>query len=61
MTMKTIGVDLGGSIANAYPYFEEAMRKEMATFDYPGTIRKIQILISTGDEISLLGAASLCG
>jgi len=50
----------GGSITNAYPYFEKAMRKEMETFDYPETIRKIQILISTRDDISLLGAAALC-
>lgn len=49
----------GGSIANAYSYFEKAMRKEMATFDYPETIRKIQILTSTRDDISLLGAAAL--
>jgi len=51
----------GGSIANAYSYFEEAMRKEMETFDYPETIKKIQILISTRDDISILGAAALCG
>jgi len=51
----------GGSITNAYPYFEKAMRKEMETFDYPETIRKIHILISTRDDISLLGAAALCG
>lgn len=51
----------GGSIANAYPFFEKAMRKEMESFDYPETIKKIQILISTRDDISLLGAAALCG
>ena len=51
----------GGSITHAYSYFEEAMRKEMATFDYPETLRKIQILISTRDDISILGAAALCG
>ena len=50
----------GGSIAHAYPYFEKAMKEEMATFDYPETIKKIQILISTRDDISLLGAAALC-
>ena len=50
----------GGSIANAYQYFEKAMRKEMETFDYPETIKKIQIFISTRDDISLLGAAALC-
>ena len=51
----------GGSITNAYPFFEKAMRKEMESFDYPETIKKIQILISTRDDISLLGAAALCG
>jgi len=50
----------GGSIVNAYSYFEEAMRKEMTTFDYPETLKKIQLLISTRDDISLLGAAALC-
>jgi len=49
----------GGSITNAYPYFEKAMRKEMDKFDYPETIKKIKILISTRDDISLLGAAAL--
>jgi glucokinase len=51
----------GGSIANAYPYFEAAMRKEMETFDYPETIKKIKIFTSTRDDISILGAAALCG
>ena len=50
----------GGSISQAYSFFEETMRKEMETFDYPETIKKIQILISSRDDISLLGAASLC-
>ena len=50
----------GGSITNAYPYFEKAMRREMETFDYPETIKKIQIFISTLGDISLLGAAALC-
>ena len=50
----------GGSITKAFSYFEEAMRKEMNTFDYPETIKNVQILISTRDDISILGAASLC-
>ena len=50
----------GGSITNAYPFFEKAMRSEMANFDYPETIKKISILISTRDDISILGAAALC-
>ena len=50
----------GGSISQAYSLFEPAMRKEMETFDYPATVAKIQILISSDEDISILGAASLC-
>ena len=50
----------GGSIANAYAYFEKAMRREMESFDFPETLKKISILVSTRDDISLLGAAALC-
>jgi len=59
-TFDPDAIIFGGSIANAFPYFEGAMKKEMETFDYPETLKKIQILISTGEDISLLGAASLC-
>jgi len=51
----------GGSISNAYSLFEEAMRKEMATFDFPETVKNIKIFISKRDDVSLLGAAALCG
>jgi len=50
----------GGSIANAYPFFKDAMQKEIETFDFPEIIKKLQILISTREDISILGAASLC-
>ena len=50
----------GGSIASAYPFFSAAMKESMsAGFDYPETIKKIQILISNQEDISLLGAAAL--
>jgi len=50
----------GGSIANAYPFFSAKMKESMAAgFDYPETIKKIRILISNQEDISLLGAASL--
>ena len=51
----------GGSISNANPYFEKAMREEMDTFDYPEILKKIKIVFSTNEDISILGAASLCG
>jgi glucokinase len=50
----------GGSLAGAYPFFEKAMWKGMESFDYPETVKKIQILTSTRNDISLLGAAALC-
>ena len=50
----------GGSISNAYPYFEASMRKEIEKFDFPETVKKIKILISDQQDISLLGASALC-
>lgn len=52
-------VIFGGSIANAYPFFSAAMKEAMAGFDYPETLKKIQILTSNQEDISLLGAATL--
>ena len=49
----------GGSIANAYPFFFGKMREAMTGFYYPETLKKIQILISKQEDISLLGAAEL--
>ena len=49
----------GGGIANAYPFFSAAMKESMSGFDYPETLKKIQILISKQEDISLLGAAQL--
>jgi len=50
----------GGSLSKAYSLFEAAMRKEMETFFFPESVKKLQILISTSNDISLLGAAALC-
>jgi len=50
----------GGSIATAYPFFSSKMEETMATgFYYPETLKKIRILISKQEDISLLGAAEL--
>jgi glucokinase len=50
---------LGGSIARAFPFFEASMRKCMADFQYPETIKRLKILQSKVDNIALLGAAAL--
>lgn len=50
---------LGGSIANAYPFFEKAMCKTFETFPYQKTIEKIKIFRSEVEDVALLGAAML--
>ena len=49
----------GGGIASAFPFFSAKMEEAMKGFDYPETIKKIQILISNQEDISLLGASQL--
>ncbi|MEI8046201.1 MAG: ROK family protein [Bacteroidota bacterium] len=50
---------LGGSISKAYPFFEDAMKKSLADFQFPETIKRLKILQSNTDNIALLGAAAL--
>lgn len=50
---------LGGSIANAFPYFRESMSRRISEFPYPETIKNINIFRSDNIDISILGAASL--
>jgi glucokinase len=50
---------LGGSIAKAYSFFENSMRKSMADFQFPEAMNRLKILRSQVDNIALLGAAAL--
>ncbi|GAB4034850.1 ROK family protein [Spirosoma jeollabukense] len=50
---------LGGSIANAYPFFNATMFESMADFAYPVTLRRLKIFQSQNENIALLGAAAL--
>jgi glucokinase len=50
---------LGGSLVNAYSFFEEAMRKSMTDFAFPGPLKKLKIFTSTTENITLLVASSL--
>ncbi|MDR2890656.1 MAG: ROK family protein [Alistipes sp.] len=52
-------VVLGGGIAGAYPLFEAAMRRKMAEFPYPETVRNLMIEVSDNPDIQILGAAAL--
>jgi len=50
---------LGGSIAKAYEFFEDSMQKSVSDFQFPETIKKLQIIRSKLENIALLGAAAL--
>lgn len=50
---------LGGSIAKAFDFFSDPMRKVFDNFCYPESIKRLKILQSGDDSITLLGAAAL--
>ncbi len=51
---------LGGSVSNAFEYFETAMHRQLQTFAFPRTLESLQIVRSTLPNVAVLGAASLC-
>jgi len=51
---------LGGSVSNAFEFFEKAMHHQLQTFAFPKTIESLQIVRSTLPNVAVLGAASLC-
>lgn len=50
---------MGGSISNAYRFFESAMMDTLNTFPYPEIVKKLEIRLSTKEDISILGASLL--
>jgi glucokinase len=50
---------LGGSIAESYPYFKDAMWKEIETIQFKQIIKNLQIEVSELKYPGLLGAAAL--
>lgn len=53
-------VILGGSISKAYPYFEESLKRTVATFSYPKQIEQLKIAVSSQTNLPILGASALC-
>lgn len=51
---------IGGSIANAYQFFEPTMKDEMKDFAFSNSLLNINTLRSESDYIILLGASMLC-
>jgi len=50
---------IGGSVANAFPFFEAAMRTTFSNYIYPESVKKLKIHLTKNADIALLGAAAL--
>jgi glucokinase len=50
---------LGGSISKAYDFFESEMLGALSDFEFPESLKRIKIIKSKNDNITLLGAAAL--
>ena len=51
----------GGSIANAFPLFQEPMWKVIRGFPYPKSVENLELFPTEEVHAAFLGAASLCG
>lgn len=51
---------LGGSISEAYPFFERSMWQRIKTFAYTHALKTFKISISNLEHSGILGAAALC-
>lgn len=51
---------LGGSVAQAYPFFKESLWKAVQTLAYSSVVKRLEIKLSNNPEIAVLGAAALC-
>lgn len=50
----------GGSIANAWEFFEPSLRRTIASgFHFPLSMKRLQILRSENEHVTILGASSL--
>ena len=51
---------LGGSISEAYPFFERGMRDRLRDFEYQHALARLVIACSELADAAVLGAAALC-
>jgi glucokinase len=51
---------LGGSVSNAFPYFEATMRRKLQSYAYQHALERLVIAKSQNPHIAVLGAAALC-
>jgi len=51
---------LGGSVSNAFPYFEKRMWEGLKSFHFQNTLKRLKIVQSRKANIAVLAAAALC-
>ena len=50
---------IGGSVKNAFPYFEQALWNQLQSFVYRQSVKNLQIIVSDLEFSAILGAAGL--
>jgi len=50
---------LGGTVSNAYDFFEKSMLENIKSFPYRYVLKRLKIEVSTGNELAVKGAAAL--
>lgn len=50
---------IGGSVSKAFRFFKDAMIQSLDDFTFPESIKRLKILQSVNEDITLLGAAAL--
>ncbi|MDD8021456.1 MAG: ROK family protein [Acidobacteriota bacterium] len=50
---------LGGSVSQAYEFFKDSMAATISSFAYSPALNRIEIKVSTTENIAILGAAAL--
>ena len=50
---------IGGSVAKAFRFFQASMHESLKDFTFPESIKRLRIMQSVNEDITLLGAAAL--
>lgn len=59
LTLDPEIIILGGSVSKAYEYFKNSMKDVLNNFPYQNSIKKLKIVASKLNQVSILGAAAL--
>ncbi len=51
---------IGGSVAKAHEFYEEAMWKSISEIPFPSVLKNFQVKFTSTRNIAILGAAALC-